>query len=495
MKNKFALFLILLFITLPTLAQKNPQSATEDYFDQIKNDQQKLSIFLKEMPKGGDLHNHNGGDSMAENMIQYAKGDKLCLDRKTLSVNKNNCLNENLLDQVVKNQMVLNEIINAWSMRDFKQGKETGHDHFFSTFDRYFPIVMAHTGEVLSEASERAGENNENYLELMVMPDDDASGLLGKKLGWNPNLNEMREKLLNNGLKPIISTISNQLDKDETKAQSLLLCKSKQEKPGCHVTVRYLYQVLREQPPEQVFAQLLAGFEAATADSRIVGINIVQPEDGMISMRDYKLHMKMIAFLHQLYPSVHISLHAGELAPGFVAPEGLRFHIHDAVDIGNAERIGHGVDIAHEDNYKNLLKKMAAKHILVEINLTSNADILNIKGKNHPLLLYMHYHVPVTLSTDDEGVLRTNLTEQYKQAVMTYRLSYSTIKNFARNSITYSFLPGESLWKNDEIIPVCKNDLASNQPSHNCEVFLNKSEKARKQWALEQAFSQFEKKF
>jgi len=33
----------------------------------------------------------------------------------------------------------------------------------------------------------------------------------------------------------------------------------------------------------------------------------------------------MIAYLHSVYPKVHISLHAGELAMGMVPPEGLRF--------------------------------------------------------------------------------------------------------------------------------------------------------------------------
>ena len=42
----------------------------------------------------------------------------------------------------------------------------------------------------------------------------------------------------------------------------------------------------------------------------------VQPEDGIISMADYAPHMKMVGFLHGLYPKVHISLHAGELAEG-----------------------------------------------------------------------------------------------------------------------------------------------------------------------------------
>ncbi len=51
---------------------------------------------------------------------------------------------------------------------------------------------------------------------------------------------------------------------------------------------------------------------------------------------------------------------------------GLCCHIRLAVEQAHAERIGHGVDIMYEDRPTELLKEMAAKHILVEINLTSN---------------------------------------------------------------------------------------------------------------------------
>ena len=109
------------------------------------------------------------------------------------------------------------------------------------------------------------------------------------------------------------------------------------------------------------------------------------PEDGTISMADYALHMKIVGFLHGLYPKVHISLHAGELAPGLVPPEGLCCHIRLAVEDAHAERIGHGVDVMYEDRPYDLLKEMAAKHVMVEINLTSNDVILGVSRKRSPV--------------------------------------------------------------------------------------------------------------
>ena len=80
-----------------------------------------------------------------------------------------------------------------------------------------------------------------------------------------------------------------------------------QAMPACQVEVRYIWQVLRDFPPEQVFAQTLLGFETAEAsidakDDTWVGINFVRPEDDYVAMRDYTLQMKMIGYLHSVYP-------------------------------------------------------------------------------------------------------------------------------------------------------------------------------------------------
>jgi len=88
------------------------------------------------------------------------------------------------------------------------------------------------------------------------------------------------------------------------------------------------------------------------------------PEDGYASMTDYALHMRMISFLHSFYPKIHLSLHAGELAPGLVPYEGLCCHIRLAVEKAQAERIGHGVDIMYEDQPHALLREMAANHVM-----------------------------------------------------------------------------------------------------------------------------------
>ena len=238
----------------------------------------------------------------------------------------------------------------------------------------------------------------------------------------------------------------------------------------------------------------------ARATRRWVGINFVQPEDGFISMRDYTLQMKMLDYLHSVYPQVHITLHAGELAPGLVPPEGLRFHIRQAVELGHAERIGHGVDVMYEDDPHALLRELAQKHVMIEINLSSNEGILGIEGAEHPFPLYRAAHVPVALSTDDEGVSRIDITHEYVRAALDYRLSYRDLKQLARTGMEHDFLPGKSLWAAEDeftaLADPCRGQFpGSEMPARACKAFLDGSEKATAQWELERRFRAFEARF
>ena len=278
--------------------------------------------------------------------------------------------------------------------------------------------------------------------------------------------------MLAGGLKEIAAATSKTLAEDDARARTELKCGTPDAEPGCNVTVRYLYQVLRGLPHEAVFAQILLGFELASSDPHFVGLNLVMPEDWYVPIHDFHEHMAMLDYLHGVYPKVHISLHAGEIAAGLVKPEDLTFHIRDSVERGHAERIGHGVDVMLEKDPIGLMKEMAARNVLVEINLTSNDQILGVSGDDHPLPVYMKYGVPVAISTDDEGVARSDMTHEYLRAVEGYHLSYTDLKRMTRQSIEHSFLPGQSLWAETKAgsarWPHARRDLwdKKNRPPH-----------------------------
>jgi hypothetical protein len=465
-----------------------------------------LLAFLRDMPKGADLHNHLSGSIYAEDLLDFAASDNLCVERTSSILSAPPC--DSCEKYTAKpgvrcaygDHVLYGQLVDAWSMRNWTPDEGSGHDHFFATFDKFGLAAHKHVAESLAAAMNRAGQDHLQYVEFMHTADGNAASELGMKVGWDADFASMREKLLAAGLKDVASATTRTLGEDEARARAFLKCDAAEAGPGCEVTVRYLYQVLRGLPPEIVFSQILLGFELASSDRRFVGLNLVMPEDWYVPIHDFNLHMAMLDYLHGVYPKVHISLHAGELAMGLVPPEDLTFHIRSSVERGHAERIGHGVTIMNEKDPIGLLQEMAARNVLVEINLTSNDMILGLSGNAHPLPIYMKYGVPVAISTDDEGVSRSDMTHEYLRAVETYHLSYADLKRMARQSLEHSFLPGESLWEETKVafraVSPCAGDFTgAGKTSAGCERFLAENERARMQWNLEQQFARFESKF
>ncbi|HEX4067230.1 MAG TPA: adenosine deaminase [Acidobacteriaceae bacterium] len=466
-----------------------------------------MRAFVYRMPKGADLHMHLSGAVYAETFIREAGEDGICVNSAQLEMDAShhtpNCpAGETAAADAPASQHLYDELIDAFSMRTFvPTAGDSGHDHFFDTFGR-FGDDNHFAGEWIDEVASRAAAQNEQYLELMQTGNFSPVRALADKLGWNPNLAEFRQIL---EADPTFH--ANEASVQSSFAAALRQrgqtehCGHADAAPACKVTVRFLYQVLRGHPPQEVFAQTLLGFELASTDPEVVGINFVMPEDGYIAMRDYALQMHMLDYLHGVYPKVHISLHAGELAEGMVPPQGLTFHIRMAVEAGHAERIGHGVDIMDENRPWDLMKEMADRHVMVEINLTSNDVILNVKGRDHPFMLYRKAGVPVALSTDDEGVSRIDLTHEYVRASDTYPLTYHDLKLMARTSIEHSFLPGESLWERvtperlETPVAACRAQLGAEKPTGMCATLVHASEKARQEWDLERRFHEFETSF
>lgn len=503
----------LIFVTIfmmavapPAWPQKKPQPGTHEqktarYFESVRSQPLLLHAFLAQMPKGGDLHNHLSGAVYAESFIKWAAQDGLCIESAMLSFTAPPCdptAGRPPATAALQDPTLYGNLLDAFSMRQFYPGPESGHDHFFATFGKFGAATNNHTAEMLAEVRSRAAEGHLQYMELMFNPDGGAASKLGGKLNWNNDLTAMRNQLLAEGLPQIVADASAFLDATEKKVNGELRCGQPEADPGCAVQTRYLYQVARGLPEGAVFAQILAGFEMASKDPRVVGLNLVMAEDWYIPIHDFNSHMRMLDFLHGLYPKVHITLHAGELTPQLVPPEEL-FHIRASVVRGHAVRIGHGVDVMQEAEPEALLRMMAEKRILVEVCLTSNDVILNVTGIHHPLPMYLKFGVPTALATDDEGVSRGDITQEFQRAAETYRLSYLQLKAFARNSLEYSFLPGDSLWKDSAKAArasACASDSpAATKTSPGCSSFLAGSEKARQEWALEKAFSQFENEY
>src|ERR1700683_1945362 len=395
--HRFTVLALLLLATISAVAQKpattSPstvsaaENRTAHTLARARADPLHLCAFLARMPKGADLHTHLTGAVYAESWIRFAAEDNLCVDLVTHSFFQSRAMTDSLPPQPVCGD------------GNLPAARANQDQHLYDALIDAFSMrsFVPTTGV----------SGHDHFFDAFAKP-------------YSPRRQAER-------------------------------CGEANPAPACAVQLRYIYQVLRGFPPEQVFAQTLLGFEAALADLRVVGINLVMPEDGYVSMSDYALQMRMVGFLHGVYARVHITLHAGELAPGLVTYEGLSFHVRQAVEVAHAERIGHGVDVMYEERPYELLKEMAAKHVMVELNLSSNDLILGVGGKNHPFPIYRKFGVPVALSTDDEGVSRIDLTHEYVRAVESYALTYSDLKQMSRTGLEHNFRPGPSLWREQDV--------------------------------------------
>jgi adenosine deaminase len=496
--RKVGFLMALLVGTAPAIARPVPmsdQARTAASMDRIADSPPRLRIFLQMMPKGGDLHNHEGGAIYAEDFLRWAAADGLCIATDTYTVVDPPC---DAPKRVPAKGLELDypryaNAINAFSTRGFESGvgdpAVSGYDRFFAAFAAFSAASRRNTGEAMALTRQQAAADHVSYVELSS----------GARPGWamatrfaDADVSDFAA--LYARIAPFLpeAVAKARADYDGYDAESARIdgCNTRSPKPACNVGIRYLYTAIRTLPPAQVFAQLAFGFALVEADPRFVGVNIAAPEHDPVAIRDYELHMRMFAFLKARYPKVLLSLHAGELTLGLVPPRDLAFHIRDAIEVAGARRIGHGIDISYESDATGLLKRMARERTAVEINLTSNAVILGVKGREHPLSLYREAGVPVVLSTDDEGVSRSDMTNEYVRAVTEQHLRYKDLKQIARDGLQYAFLPGASLWQDRAggvRVAACLS-----MTSTACIGLVATSPKAAKQVQLETELASFE---
>ncbi len=479
---------LLLGACAPRIDQASDSVAAR--FDAARQSPPQLRAFLFRMPKGGDLHSHLSGAAYAEAMIKAGAASGVCVDR-SYGVAPCRPATRKLADALTDNNF-RTAVVDTWSMRGFiPSSGNTGHDHFFATFGKFGGA--ASMGDMAADVVDRAGQQHERYVELMVTFQGWAVTTLAKKLPWTGNFADFHRRLIAAGLPALLPKAGADIDDGEARMRALLHCDAPQQAPGCAVTVRWLGQVTRINSPGEVFAQMLFTALLSQADTRVVGLNFVAPEDDPTALADYTLQMQMLDYLHGVMPQANVSLHAGELTLGLVPPDELRFHVRQAVELGHAKRIGHGVDVMYETDPSQLMHEMAERHVAVEINLTSNDQILSVRGSAHPFPLYRAAGVPTVLSTDDEGVERIDRTHELQRAVTEFGLDWPTLVGLERNTLEYAFVGGGSLWADDVAwrrVAACDGaDLRS--PSQACLAFLQGSEKARLQWSLERDLDAF----
>src|SRR5215469_445931 len=91
--NLLHLFCLLLCSAALALSQSaiSSEQRANRYLESVRKSPPLAMAFLRDMPKGGDLHNHLGGAINAEDLIDFAAQDKLCVENASLSLLPDSC--------------------------------------------------------------------------------------------------------------------------------------------------------------------------------------------------------------------------------------------------------------------------------------------------------------------------------------------------------------------------------------------------------------------
>lgn len=457
-----------------------------------------LAAFMRPFPKGGELHNHLSGAIYGETLLAWAVEDGACVDTRELTI-RPTCAGEGYRPAaaVLADETLRSALLDSFSIRHPGFRDRSGHDQFFSSFGR-MAMPSRRNGDALAVVMDGLARQNTFYIELMVTPQFAPSRALGARVGWRGDAARTRVALSEAGLEGLVPAVIAETDEMEARAKAALKCGTPAARPGCQVTVRYLFQAIRQGPPEQTMAQLQLGVATVGADRRWVGLQLVAPEDSPDAVKHYDEHMRIVAELTDRGRKVPVALHAGELTLDVATPEARSYHVRDAVAVAGARRIGHGVDLPHEDGAERIAADMAAAGVLVEVNPISNREILGLEPEVHPYAWLRKRGVPVSISTDDAGILRSDLTADYALAVKT-GATYADLKTAARNGIAFSFLAGEGLWADPNVyrkpIAACAGQIGKPEPKGACADLVARSDKAREQWRHEALLSAFEAGF
>lgn len=422
--------------------------AVESHLGKVRRDKAALRAFLRQMPKGAELHSHLSGTASPDRLLELALQSKryryfVRVPNQTsapddpkayafVALQREAPIPQDEKATFVPVAKLLNPQTDAQrqQLAAYRRAMTIAEDEpnpnavFFKAIFGRNDTVTGDTEIVplmLADVVEQAGRDRLSYVEIMFSPfpkDLHASDAEENKL---LNLTSAREYL---------SSLLAAVERANEKYPS-----------SERVEVRFLLSFPRTRP--KLFTQLPIAFELASASDAvgqaIAGINLVgneysdDPKIGQEIASPSAID-EFILSLRRIYPTVRLSMHAGE-------SNKWDWHIRDSILMG-AERIGHGVNLALSPQPNPPEAVLMRRHdISIEACLTSNHLLLKVPFERHPFLNYLRAGIPVSLSTDNTGVFGIDMTEEFARAVESHPdLSWKELKQMARFSLEHAFV-------------------------------------------------------
>jgi len=211
---------------------------------------------------------------------------------------------------------------------------------------------------------------------------------------------------------------------------------AQREDPG--LELRFLVVLDRRRPLTEESIRFIVEARRSFPEF-VVGVDVAGDEQD--SPRFEELAARMDPVFEQCLP---LTIHAGEGEPAD--------NIWKAVYRLHAERVGHGLTL-HER--RDLACRLRDRGIAIELCPTSNIEVVGYYdpgcvetedlGREYPLQSYLRdLQLDVVICTDNPGISRTNLTEEYLRAArMCGVLTLWQLLSLVRASFEHAFLPAD----------------------------------------------------
>lgn len=160
----------------------------------------------------------------------------------------------------------------------------------------------------------------------------------------------------------------------------------------------------------------------------LIGIDLADNE------KDADFHEFAFIFEKAKEAGIPITIHAGEIP-------GSAHNVPIAIEKLGAQRIGHGLQIIHEPE---IVQKVIDRGIPLELCPTSNYLTQSVDTiKNHPIKKLFSQGVPVTINSDDPGMMGIDLTNEFRVCTEILGLEKNDLKTIIKQGLKSSFLDGD----------------------------------------------------
>ena len=416
-----------LILCLGSLAPSLSGAATmAEVFERFKDTATKEDLyrFLYNMPKGGDLHNHLSGSGFADWWYEEALAQEENGYVYYTKTAINGCRPHDDYDDFGASPYLL--LFRTIQSHNYQQldACEQGEYKRLADLTRAERQSWMHSIELDKPSEGRAeffGKHWQRINDLSSNPHLMAELLFRNMAAFGREGLHYLETMLGvfDYLKPDGQVYAPEEVLDIYTAR---IAKRDAQKTG--VTVRFQEAILRFLPNAE--EQLRAQFDfVVNHPDYYVSVNMVGQEDQSYPLR----FLSTLRELRRKH-NIPLSIHGGEV-------DGPNDNVRDTLLLG-ALRIGHGLNLITDADTMRLMRHGP---YLIEINLISNLLLRYVSDySQHPFPEYLRIGIPVALSTDDRGMWRSNLTDEFYVAVQEFNLTWDEILQLSRNSLTHGFM-------------------------------------------------------